>query len=847
MSLQKLQFRPGVNREGTNYSNEGGFYACNNIRFRSGYPEKLGGWFNQAPTYTFYGVARNLWNWVTYTSSENLLGIGTSQKFYIQNSEGSSYHDITPIRTTVTLGAAPFAVIAGSKYVTVTSAAHAIDVGTFVTFSGATAVAGLTLNGEFEIVNVIDGNSYNIIAPSAASSNTSGGGSAVSAAYQINAGSSTYSLGSGWGGGGWGGVSTSVFVGSISGTTLTVTSVTSGVIAIGQNIASGTIATGTTIVSGSGLSWVVSVSQSISSRTMYGGTTGWGSSVSVTSARQLRLWSNDNFEDNLLMNPRGGAIYYWVKNTASYPRAELLSTAANTTQETSSAGTSAGIGSTITLVDATFVNIGAVITSGANVVAGTYVTDIFGSVITLSTPTTAAATGTYTFSYAGRHVPNVTNQIVASDTNHFTIVLGANPYNPNNFSMAFDPMLVRWSDQDNPFQWVPTAYNQSGEQHLSNGSYLVCGRTTRQEILLWSDAALYSMQYLGPPYIWGFNLLMDNISIVSPNAAITVNNVTFWMGVDKFYQYSGRVETLPCSLRQFVYGNINKDQYAQIVCGSNEGYNEIWWFYASLNSDVNDTYVIYNHLERIWYYGSLSRTAWLDSPLRTNPMAAFSVQTSYLNEDLSISDTSITLLDASSYPSSGSIIIDSETIVYDGVESNTLLNCVRVTPGAATHSQYTAVNYIVPNQIMFHEYGVDDKTQATTQPIAAFIQSSDFDIGDGHQFGFVWRVLPDLNFAGSTSGNPQVKLTLKPRQNSGTAYYTADSPTVTRTSTQSDTTETFVGKFLGPSYTVNPLNAGQVYTRVRGRQMAFRMESFDAGVTWQLGAMRIDTRPDGRR
>jgi len=867
MPLQKLQFRPGVNREGTNYSNEGGFYACNNIRFRSGYPEKLGGWSNLAIGYTFNGVARNLWNWVTY-DSQNLLGVGTSQKFYVQNSPGSSYHDITPLRTTVTLGTDPFTtvgpaagtgsistnvltisavtlsgftigqVISGtgvipnttitkiltgsggigtyelnqsqtvastaitglaSKLVVVTHALHGVDVNTYVTFTNAAAVTvggvaiislipPTTYATEYEVVNIIDVNTYSIIASTIATSTASGGGAATSAAYQINAGSNVYSTGSGFGGGTW-------------------------------------------------------------------GTTGYGTSATITSTQQLRLWSNDNFEDNLLLNPRGGALYYWAKDIATYPRAVLLSDAANSNVKTSAitTATSAAGTASITVDVSDGINVGAVVT-GTNIPAGTYVTTAYnyGLTVPLSANITGAgvASGaTIGFSYAGRFVPNNVNQLIASDTNHFTIALGANAFDPTSFTTSYDPMLVRWSDQDNPFEWVPETSNQSGEQHLSNGSYLVCGRTTRQEILVWSDAALYSMQYLGPPYVWGFTLLMDNISITSPNAAITVNNVTYWMGVDKFYQYSGRVETLPCALRQFVYNNINKDQYSQIVCGSNEGFNEIWWHYASANSNVNDTYVIYNHLEKLWYYGSMARTAWQDSPLRQYPMAAFGVQTSYLSVALTDSATSIQLLNAVSYPNSGTVIIDSEQISYTSNSGNTLGGCVRgansTTP--ATHVAYSTVSYRIPNQILWHEFGIDDVTGPTTTPIAAYIESSDFDIGDGHQFGFVWRVLPDLTFAGSSATYPQVLLTLKPRQNSGTAYFPSDNPTVTRTSSSGTEPEVYSGKVVGPSYTVTPLNAGQVYTRLRGRQMSFRMESVDAGVTWQLGAMRIDIRPDGRR
>jgi hypothetical protein len=335
-------------------------------------------------------------------------------------------------------------------------------------------------------------------------------------------------------------------------------------------------------------------------------------------------------------------------------------------------------------------------------------------------------------------------------------------------------MLVRWSDQENPYVWEPEVTNQAGEFRLSSGSYIMDAQTTRQEILVWTDSAIYSMQYLGPPFVWGFQILMDNISIMSPNCSITINNVTYWMGADKFYMYSGRVETLPSSLRQYVFNDINKDQAWQVTCGANEGFNEVWWFYCSKNSNFIDKYVIYNYLDRVWYYGSLNRTAWLDSGIRQNPMGAYRAGEDDIGNPL------------------GSIV--------------------------------------------YHELGNDDASTATTVPISAYVQSSDFDIGDGHNFGYVWRILPDVNFNGSNVNQPSVVMTLKPRVNSGAAYETADSPVTT-------SSDNFTNV---PQYTVQQFT-GQVFTRLRGRQMAFRISSDGMGVAWQLGTPRIDIKNDGRR
>lgn len=782
MALQKLELRPGVNRESTSYANEGGFYSCDKVRFRSGFVEKIGGWVNQTDgtVNTYSGVCRSLFNWISF-DNENLLGVGTSQKFYVELS--GKYWDITPLGSTLNLPNNPFATTSGSYSVVVTTTnPHGMTVGTYVNFSGVSG--GGTVNGimlqdpalpssrlmEFEVVEIPSATSFRIIGATTASSTGSGGGAAVVAELDIDAGNAIYSpvTGGGWGTGGW-------------------------------------------------------------------GTGAWGVGYNITNS--IRLWSQDNDGENLLFNPRLGSIYYWDKNTVGpsvWPRAVTLNSYADTQVKTTTQATFGPGATSITVVDPNGINTGSTIT-GTGISAGTYVTTAYvpGSyTVPISAPTTAISSGTYNFSYAGWHVPNNTYQVSTSSVSNFTIAFGSNPYSPINFSTTFDPLLVRWSDADNPFEWVPETTNQSGETRLSYGSYIVTALDTRQEILIWTDAAIFSMQYLGPPYVFSVNLLMDNVSIASPNAAVTVNNVTYWMGVDKFYQYSGRVETLPCSLRQFVFSDINVDQISQVVCGSNEGYNEIWWFYPSANSAVNDRYVIYNHLERVWTYGNLERGFWLDSPLRRYPLAAFSYQQSYLSSAINSSVNTIPILDAASYPNSGVVTIDSEKILYTGVTSNSLTGCTRGYDGttAASHIQYSTVSYFVPNQVLNHEAGNDDQSTSTVLPIEAYIETSDFDIGDGHNFGFVWRILPDLTFANSSINSPSATLTVKARQNSGTAYAQGDSPSVTRTAT-----------------IPIELYTGQVYTRIRGRQMAFRMASSGLGVAWQMGAMRLDIRPDGRR
>jgi hypothetical protein len=474
----------------------------------------------------------------------------------------------------------------------------------------------------------------------------------------------------------------------------------------------------------------------------------------------------------LLIAPRGGAIYYWDATTGISVRAELLN-------------------------------------------------DV------------STAKG-----YAGQFVPNKTNQIIGSAIQRFAIAFGANPYDPADSNNIFDPLLVRWSDQENPFEWVPAVTNQSGEYRLNIGSYIMCAESTRQEILVWSDAAIYSMQYLGPPYVWGFQLLQDNISIMSPNASITVNNITYWMGTDKFFMYSGRVETLPCAVWQYIFDDINKDQSFQVFAGSNESYSEVWWFYCSNSSNTVDRYVIYNYLERTWAYGSMNRTAWLDSGLRQYPMAATYAASAQFTGY--ITGTTLTVTSVAT----GTIAFN-DYVFGSGVTRNTQITAFGTGGGGTgtytinnaqsvnSTSMYSAAE---DGRVLYHEANVDDVSGLTPVPIESFIQSSDFDIGDGHNFGFVWRILPDITFNGSNTNQPTVTMTVRPRRNSGAPYGLADNPPV-----QSAQNYTSRG-----TYDVQEFD-GQVYTRLRGRQMSFRIESNTLGVAWQLGTPRIDIRNDGRR
>lgn len=612
MPLKKIQLKPGVNRENTRYTTEGGWYACDKIRFRYGTPEKIGGWSQVSNVNTFEGTARSLWPWI------DLLGVGTNEKFYIMY--GGAYFDITPIRDTVTL-TNPFTTSTGLPTVTVADTAHGALTGDWVTFSGATAVGGLTLNGEYQIT-VVDANSYTITAASNASSTATGGGT-VTAAYQVNSGPATQTPLAGWGAGSWG--------------------------------------------SGS-----------------------WG--IGSTSLESLRVWNQQNFGEDLIYGPKDGPMYYWDNS----------------------------LGLT---------------TRGVNLTSLSGATD----------------------------VPTVQRLILVSDTSRFVLAFGCNDYGSADQNL----MLIRWSDQESAVNWTPAATNQAGSLQLSHGSEIVGVAQVRQEILVWTDISLYSLQYLGPPIVWGSQLLADNVSLISDRAMTTAAGVTYWMGEEKFYAYDGRVQTLPCDLRQYVFSDFNLNQAEQVFASTVERFNEVWWFYCSADNNTSspDRYVVYNYLEKIWYYGTMDRTAWIDA----------------------------------------SIISDYPIAAYG-------------------------------DQLLYQETGVDDNSTGIAAAIESYITSSEFDIDDGHNFSFVWRVLPDITFRGSTAGSPSATLTLLPLQNSGSGYNNpaslggSDNGGITRTA-------------------VVPVEAftGQVNIRVRGRQMAMKIESDGVGVMWQLGSPRIDIKPDGRK
>jgi hypothetical protein len=710
MPLKKLQLKPGVNRENTRYTNEGGYYESDKVRFRQGTPEKIGGWM-QLSTNTFLGYCRSLWNWVTLAGA-NLVGVGSETKFYIEQT--GAYYDITPITYTSTLGANPVTTVNLSATVTVTDSSYHPSVGDYVIFSGMATFNNVTLNGQYQVVSLPSGSTYTVTATTIANANGSGGGSVAFASYLLNVGANISNSFLGWGASTWG---------------------------------SGT----------------------------------WGGVGQVVGVTGLKLWTQYNFGEDLLLGPKRGAMYKWsatVAPTLATPTTVTISNGASAVVTLTSNTSTALPDNTAFMFETT----GALPLS-LKPFTVYYVKNFSGTTFNISLTaggaaitTSSAGSGTHTLSIraipvsslsGANGVPLSQNTLIVSDTSRFTLVFGTNEY----LSTTYDPMLIRWSDQESVVEWAPSATTKAGSVRLSHGSDIKAVLQSRQEILVFTDAALYSLQFLGAPAYWGTQLLGDNTSIASLNAAAYSNGTAYWMGQDKFYKYDGRVQPLRCDLRQFVYGDINRAQFAQIFSGTNEGFNEVWWFYCTQNSTIIDRYVVYNYVEDVWYYGAMGRTAWLDSSLRDYPMAA-------------------------------------------------------------TYS----------NNLVYHELGVDDGVTLPITAITASITTSQFDIDDGHNFAFVWRMLPDLTFRGSTDGTtPSLTIQLQPLKSSGSGYNVPKS--VGGTST--DATQTVAAT---QTYPIDlDTFTGQLNIRVRGRQMSMKIESTAVGTQWQLGSPRIDIRPDGRR
>jgi len=656
MAFIKVQLKPGINRDQTNYTGEGGWWDSNKIRFFSGYPQKLGGWLKLIPGTTIgtssyiLGTCRQMWSWVT-TFSDNFMALGTNEKVYIE--VGTNIFDITPLRSTTAAGDVTFAATNGSSTITVSDTTFGSAAGDYVTFSGAVTLGGnitaAVLNQNYEIATVVNVNSYTIAAKDTAgvavlanASDTGNGGSVVIGYYEIAIGYSGGTAGYGFGASPW-------------------------------------------------------------------GTGGWGSGAAVPIYFPQRDWWFDNFDNDLVMNIREGAPYYWERGGTANP-ATALATRAITLQAYA-----------------------------------------------------------VTQSFLAADVPIKVGQLLISQNDKHLLALGAVPYG-SVLEADYDPLLIRWASQDSPGAWAPDVTNSAGDLRVSRGSFIITGLASRQEILVWTDSSLYALTFLGTTDVFGLQEYADNTSIISPRAKTVANNVVYWMGIDKFYAYAGRLETLPCTIRNYVYNDLNYNQVDQIISGTNEGFNEVWWFYPSAVSNTNDRYVIYNHLEKIWMYGTMERTAWIDSSLQPHPQAVATNFTTQIGA------------------------------MYD------------------------------------HETGLDDDTIA----MVSYIQSNDFDLGDGDKFILTKRIIPDIGFNTSTAAAPSVEFQIRSRNFPGSAFNTAtdaqDTEDVISTNTTNPPVVTEVDTFTE-----------QIYVRVRARQVALKVKSTGLGVQWQLGSPRVDGREDGER
>ena len=714
MPLNKLTFKSGIVSDITPYSNEGGFVDGDKIRFRLGSPEKIGGWSKFSPN-TYLGSARRLLNWVALDGSD-FLGVGTHLKYYIE--EGQTFNDITPIRQTTSAGDVTFSATNGSTTITVTDPAHGANENDFVTFSGAATLGGLItatiLNAEFQITRLISSNSYEITSSVAAnSSDTGNGGGSVVGAYQINTGLDVTVGGTGWGAGQWSGTTsgalatqlaealdaseTEIDVDSATGITaadlilidnelITVGTISSNTLGTGGG-PSTRGASGTTAATHDDNTLVrLAVGNADSANDFVG----WGNAASVTvPGAQIRLWSHDNFGEDIIINPRDGGLFYWDKTNGLSTRAVELSTRAGT--KTS--------------------------------------------------------------------VPTIAKQIIVSDQDRHLIVFGCDGLGASSSATQGDgiqdPLLIRFSSQENPLDFFPTTTNTAGDIRLGGGSEFVQAVETKEQILVYTNKTLHSMRFIGPPFTFGIKELSKNITIMSPASAIAVDDSVYWMGVDTFYLYNGQTQQLPCSVKDKVFLDLNIEERNKVHVGANTEFSEIWWFYPSSSSTEIDKYVVYNYLENIWYFGSLERKAWLDRGIRALPLA--------------------------------------------------------------TGGQY----------LFNHETGFDDDGSAMT----SFVESAPMALGDAGRFGFINRIIPDVNFSGSTSVNPSVDFTVKARTHSGSGFtQTDDSNTTQRSST-------------------TPVEAytEKLDLRVRGRTFALRVEATSLGTKFKLGSPQVNIVQDGRR
>ena len=761
MPLVKVQFKPGVNRETTAYGAEGQWFDSDLIRFRSGRPEKMGGWTRLSSS-TIQGVGRSLHTWASLDNSK-FMGLGTETKFYIE--EGGGYNDVTPIRATTALGTNPFKTGAsGSSVITVTAPGHGAVSGDFVTFTGGTTTAGISaaqINAEHELT-IIDSNSYTItVTGTAASGNTSGGGSSVVASYQINTGLNTVVTGNGFGAGTWGGWTTDYTQTTLndsggisdSDTSFTLTSAADFETAsttTGENLTE--LSTTITVASASGFPSKGTIkigSENIRYGSISGNTFGnltrgddGTTAASSSSGATVTFIGLMLIEDELIQytgkssNTINAGVVRGARGTTAAAHADGVDVkeANDFVAWDGTAATSAEVGSNIRLWSQD--------NWGEDLIFNVYDGAPFYWDKTLGLGNRAS---TFASQSGASEAPTITRRIMVSGADRHVVCFGCNAQGET----EQDLLMVRWSNQEDPFNWKPSVTNSAGFQRISSGSEIVAAQKTRQEILIWTDVNLHAMRFVGGEFTFGFSLLASNTSLIGPNAVVTVGDRVYWMDRENFYVYSGRIETIPCTVLRYVFDDLNFEQSHKCFAASNKMFDEVLWFYPSADSTEIDRYVKYCAIEGTWDIGTLSRTAWVDYGIHENPRAC-------------------------------------------GQASGT-------------------------NFVYIHESGDDDDGS----PMTAYIESGDFDLGDGEQFMFLSRLIPDISIT-SSDAEASVDYVLKTRN------FPGDTLTTNSTNAVSSTTQ-------------------QNFLRGRSRQAALRIESNTTDITWTLGDLRLEMRPDGRR
>tara|TARA_Y100000310_G_scaffold310333_1_gene355434 strand:+ start:2125 stop:4398 length:2274 start_codon:yes stop_codon:yes gene_type:complete len=757
MPLTKLAFQPGINRESTAYGSEGGWYNSNLIRFRKGFPEKMGGWSKLSGA-TYQGVGRSLHVWSALDGA-NYMGLGTDSKMYLER--GGAFFDITPIRRSVTLSANPLTTgSSGSGVVTVTDSGHGALNGDFVTLSGAATVDGVTaaqINTEHEIT-FVSVNSYTIdTGGSATSGSTAGGGSSVLAQYQINVGLDVFVGGVGFGAAVFGGVTSSFTMTTLNGditdsaTSIILTSASDfetaadtidGALDVNSSSitlddSSGFPSIGTVLIGSEKIRYGTNASNILGdlTRGTDGTTTAAHSDGAAVTFVGLILIDNELIQyTGKSSNTLDAGVVRGVRGTTAAAHSDGADV-----KEANDFIPWGGASS---------------ITADTGLQLRLWSQDNWGEDLAFSVFDGApyywdktlgeGARGVTLASVSGSSdAPTITRQILVSTTDRHLICLGCNPLGET----AQDLLQIRWSDQEAPFDWTPTATNTSGSQRLSTGSEIITAKKTRQETLIWTDTSLYSMRFTGPPFTFGFALVSNNVSVISPNAAAVIGDKVFWMDRENFYAYTGRLQVVPCTVLRYVFDDINLDQSRKFFAASNRMFDEVFFFYASSSATEIDRYVKFNYTGNIWDIGTLSRTAWVDFGVQSNPR--------------------------------GTGTSDSTKVIY------------------------------------VHEDTENDDGSA----MDSFIESADFDIGDGNQFQFINKIIPDLVLTGTDA---EVDYIIKTRNYPNDSLATEATATVSASTQKSD-------------------------VRCRGRTATLRVASSTVDTAWTLGHTRLDIRPDGRR